>query len=120
MVRAMTINDYAIIQTGGKQYRVQEGDTIRVESLAEGDGENVELDDVLLVSKSGDVTLGSPSISGAKVEAEVVGNGRDKKVVVLKYKNKTRYRRRLGHRQPYTDLRITGISLRRARKAKAE
>ena len=116
----MTTNDYAIVQTGGKQYRVQEGDTIRVESLAEDDGENVELDDVLLVSKGGDVTLGNPSISGAMVKAEVVSNGRGKKIVVLKYKNKTRYRRRLGHRQSYTDLKITGISLRQTRKAKAE
>ena len=105
----MTTNDFAIVQTGGKQYRVQEGDTIRVESLVGESGDNVELDDVLLVSRSGDVTLGTPTVTGAKVKADIVGNGRGKKVVVLKYKNKTRYRRRLGHRQAYTDLRITNI-----------
>jgi large subunit ribosomal protein L21 len=116
----MATDDYAIIQTGGKQYRVREGDTIRVESMSGSDSENVELDDVLLVSRGGDVTVGDPSISGARVRADVVGNGRGKKVVVLKYKNKTRYRRRLGHRQSYTDLKITGISLRPAREVEAE
>ena len=116
----MTTEDYAIVQTGGKQYRVQEGDTIRVESLVGESGDNVELDDVLLVSRSGDVTLGTPTVTGAKVKADIVGNGRGKKVVVLKYKNKTRYRRRLGHRQSYTDLRITNISLRKQRKVKAQ
>ncbi|MDP7628262.1 MAG: 50S ribosomal protein L21 [SAR202 cluster bacterium] len=116
----MTTDDYAIVQTGGKQYRVHEGDTIRVESLVGESGDNIEFDDVLLVSRSGDVTLGSPTVVGAKVKADVVGKGRGKKVVVLKYKNKTRYRRRLGHRQAYTDLKITNISLRKKRKAKAQ
>jgi large subunit ribosomal protein L21 len=88
---------------------VHPGDTIRVESLKVDDELNVELRDVLMVSSDGAVTLGDPSVPGAKVTAEVVGKGRDKKVIVFKYKNKTRYRRKNGHRQSYTDLRVTEI-----------
>jgi large subunit ribosomal protein L21 len=107
---------YAIVQTGGKQYQVQPGDTIRVESLPQGEGEKVELSDVRMVSNDGDVTLGTPTVSGATVTAEVAGHGRGKKVVVFKYKAKTRYRRKQGHRQSYTELTVTGITLRRPRK----
>ncbi len=103
---------YAIVQSGGKQYRVQPGDTIRVESLPSADGSTVELNEVLMVSKDGDVNLGTPTVEGAKVTAEVLGSGRGKKVVVFKYKAKTRYRRKNGHRQSYTELRVTDISLR--------
>ena len=103
--------EYAVIQTGGKQYRVQPGDTIRVESLRGDEGDAVELTDVLMVSQDGNVTLGTPTVAGAKVTAEVVGNGRGKKIVVFKYKAKTRYRKKNGHRQPYTELRVTGISM---------
>ena len=103
---------YAIVQTGGKQYRVQPGDTIRVESLPSADGATVELNEVLMVSKDGDVNLGTPTVEGAKVIAEVMGSGRGKKVVVFKYKAKTRYRRKNGHRQSYTELRVTDISIR--------
>ena len=102
---------YAIIQSGGKQYRVESGDTVRVESLPFEDGDTVDVEDVLLVSKDGNVTVGTPKVPGAKVTAEVVGNGKHKKVVVFKYKSKTRYRRKNGHRQNYTDLKITGISV---------
>jgi large subunit ribosomal protein L21 len=102
---------YAIVQTGGKQYRVQPGDTIRVESLPGDEGDMVELDDVQLVSQDGDVRIGSPSISGASVSAEITGQGKGKKVIVFKYKAKTRYRRKNGHRQLYTELRINDISL---------
>jgi len=101
---------YAIVQTGGKQYRVQTGDTIRVEALSKQAGETVELDDVLLVSEDGQLTLGAPTVPGATITAEVLENGRGKKIVVFKYKAKTRYRRRNGHRQAYTELRVTGIS----------
>ena len=101
---------YAIVQTGGKQYRVQTGDTIRVEALSKQAGETVELDDVLLVSEDGQLTLGSPTVPGATITAEVLENGRGKKIVVFKYKAKTRYRRRNGHRQGYTKLQVTGIS----------
>ncbi len=103
--------DYAIVQTGSKQYRVQSGDTIRVETLPGDVGDEVVLDDVLLVSKDGEVSVGAPTVSGAKVTAEVVGIGKEKKIVVFKYKAKTRYRRKNGHRQQYTDLKITDISL---------
>ena len=105
------LTTYAIVQTGGKQYRVQPGDTIRVESLPHDDGEAIELGDVLMVSQDGDVSLGKPTVPGAKVTAEVIGHGRHKKVLVFKYKPKTRYRRLQGHRQGYTELKVTSISL---------
>ena len=105
--------DYAIVQTGGKQYRVTPGDTLRVESLPGDEGDEVQLTDVLMVSNNGKVTLGSPTVPGAKVTAEVVGQGRGKKIIVFKYKAKTRYRRKNGHRQPYTELIVTGITVRR-------
>ena len=101
---------YAVVRTGGKQYRVQQGDLIRVESLANDEGDLVELADVLMVSDDGNVSLGTPTVAGARVNAEVVTQGKDKKVTVFKYKPKTRYRKKTGHRQRYTDLRITGIS----------
>lgn len=102
---------YAIVQAGGKQYRVQQGDTIRVELVLPDVGTTLELSDVLMVSEGGDVTLGTPTVPGAKVVAQVVDHGKAKKVTVFKYKAKTRYRRKRGHRQRYTDLSITGISL---------
>ncbi len=101
---------YAIVNTGGKQYRVQPGDTIRVESLSGDEGDLVELEDVRMVSDEGEVTLGSPTVAGAKVTAEILGRGKAKKIIVFKYKAKTRYRRKNGHRQHYTELRITDIS----------
>ena len=107
--------DYAVVQTGGKQYRVQPGDTVRVESLRGDEGDTIELEDVLLVSQDGSVTIGDPTVAGAKVTTEVVGKGRDKKVIVFKYKPKTRYRRKNGHRQPFTDLKVTGISVQKPR-----
>ena len=103
--------DYAIVQTGGKQYRVQSGDTLRVESLPGDQGDLVELNDVLMVSKDGEVHVGAPTVPGAKVTAEVVGTGKGKKVIVFKYKAKTRYRKKNGHRQRYTDLKVTSISI---------
>ena len=103
--------DYAIIRTGGKQYRVKPGDTIRVESLAGDTGDTIELTDVLMVSRDGDVTLGSPTVPGAKVVTEIEGSGKGKKIQVFKYKAKTRYRRMQGHRQRYTELNVTDISI---------
>ena len=102
---------YAIVQTGGKQYRVHTGDIFRVETIPGDEGDLVELDDVRMVCDEGDVKLGTPSISGAKVTAEIIGSGRGKKIIIFKYKAKTRYRRKNGHRQNYTDLRVTDISL---------
>ena len=104
------MTDFAIVKAGGKQYRVSTGDTVRVESLPADQGDTVTLDDVLMLSLDGNVEVGNPTINGATVEAEVVGKGKDKKVVILKFKAKTRYRRKNGHRQHYTDLRVTNIN----------
>ena len=102
---------YAIVNTGGKQYRVQPGDTVRVEYLPGDQGDLIELDDVRLLSdEDGEVTVGAPTVDGAKVTAEVLSQGRAKKVTVFKYKAKTRYRRKNGHRQNFTELRVTDIS----------
>ena len=102
---------YAVIATGGKQYKVQTGDTFRVESVPGDEGDEVKLDEVLALSQDGAITLGEPTVAGASVTTEVVGKGRGKKLIVFKYKSKTRYRRKNGHRQDYTELRVTGISL---------
>ena len=101
---------YAIIETGGKQYRVAEGDVLTVEKLAVEDGAQVELDKVLLLSKDGDVQVGAPYIEGAKVFGEVVESGKGKKVIIFKYKAKKDYRKKQGHRQPYTLVEITSIA----------
>ncbi len=101
--------NYAIIETGGKQYRVQEGDSITVEKLPGEEGGTVELDNVLLVSKDAKVTVGQPRVDGAKVVAEVARQGKADKLVILKYKPKTRYHVKSGHRQPVTRLSIKQI-----------
>lgn len=99
---------YAVIETGGKQYSVSEGDLIKVEKLDAEAGNVVDLDKVLLIG--GDETkVGAPYIEGAKVTAEVVKNGKAKKIIVFKYKAKKNYRKKQGHRQPYTELKITSI-----------
>ena len=103
--------DYAVVQTGGKQYRVATGDTIRVESIPGDIGDTVELNDVRMVSSDGDVTLGTPTVEGARVVTEISESGKGKKIVVFKYKPKVRYRRKKGHRQQYTDLTVTDILL---------
>ena len=103
--------DYAIVKTGGKQYRVCTGDVIRVESVAGDPGDTIDLSNVSMVSKDGNVLIGTPNITGAKVTTEILDKGRGKKVIVFKYKAKTTYRKKNGHRQSYTDLKITGISV---------
>ena len=103
--------DYAIVQTGGKQYRVATGDTIRVESIHGDIGDTVELIDVRMVSNEGQVTLGTPNVEGARIVTEISESGKGKKITVLKYKPKVRYRRKKGHRQLYTDLTVTEIVL---------
>ena len=100
---------YAIIKTGGKQYRVQEGDNIFVEKLASDVDSEVVFDQVLAVVNYGDVKVGSPVVEGAKVTAKVLEQGKEKKVLVFKYKAKSDYRRRQGHRQPYTKVVIEKI-----------
>ncbi|MGH2585218.1 MAG: 50S ribosomal protein L21 [Dehalococcoidia bacterium] len=100
---------YAVIRTGGKQYTVRPGETLSVEKLDGEVGANVELTDVLMVADGDSVTLGTPTVAGAKVLAEVVEHGKGKKVVVFKYKPKIRYRKRTGHRQQFTRLSVTEI-----------
>ena len=100
---------YAIIRTGGKQYRVEEGRTVTVERLPVEEGAAVELDNVLLIEDDGQVTIGSPIIEGARVLTEVEAHGRHKKIIVFKYRAKVRTRKKTGHRQNFTRLAITEI-----------
>jgi large subunit ribosomal protein L21 len=101
---------YAVIATGGKQYRVKVGDTLDVERLAPADDGTLELRPVMLVDDGGGVTVARDALSGATVRASVVEQRRGKKITVFKYKNKTRYRRKAGHRQELTRIRVEEIS----------
>jgi large subunit ribosomal protein L21 len=100
----------AIIETGGKQYKVSEGDVLYIEKLPVDAGDSVKFDRVLAVLDGDNATFGAPVVSGATVEANVVKNGRGKKILVFKYKAKKNYRRRQGHRQPYTKIEITKVN----------
>ena len=100
---------YAIIATGGKQYKVSEGDIIKVEKLGVAEGESYTFDQVLAVS-DGSLKLGTPKVAGATVTATVVREGKDKKVLVYKYKNKTGYHKKNGHRQLFTQVKIEKIN----------
>jgi len=100
---------YAIIQTGGKQYRVAEGEIVRIEKLDQETGSDVQFDQVLLVSKEGQVTVGKPTVAGAKVVGEIVDQTRGKKVEIIKFKRRQHHMKHQGHRQYYTDVKITQI-----------
>lgn len=100
---------YAVIETGGKQYRVQEGDIIFVEKVDVAEGEVVSFDKVLILSNEGNLTAGKPYVDGAKVEGTVLEQGKAKKIVVFKYKPKKNYRKKQGHRQPFTKVKIDKI-----------
>ena len=100
---------YAIIETGGKQYKVTEGDTLFIEKLEAAAGETVTFDKVLAVLNGEEATFGTPVVAGAAVEANVVKNGKGKKVIVYKYKPKKGYHKKQGHRQPYTKVEITAV-----------
>ena len=100
---------YAVIRTGGKQYTVREGTTLKVEKLAGEPGESLDLGEVLMVADGDTVTVGMPTVSGARVVAEIVEHGKGDKIVVLKYKPKIRYRKKTGHRQQYTRLAVKQI-----------
>jgi large subunit ribosomal protein L21 len=102
---------YAILETGGKQYRVAQGDTIKVELLPQEIGEKVSLDRVLMINKDSAVTLGKPTVVGAKVEATVLSQGRGKKITIFKMRRRKHYKKSMGHRQYYTELRIDSIVL---------
>ncbi len=101
---------YAIIETGGKQYNVKEGDVVFVEKLAAEDGATVKFDKVLAVGGEGELKCGAPFVDGAVVEAKVLKTGKAKKVIIFKYKPKKGYRRKQGHRQPYTKVQIEKIN----------
>ncbi len=110
---------HAIIQTGGKQYRVTEGDRLRVEKLFLEEGETVEFDQVLMLSSEKDTQVGSPLLSGVKVTAEVLEQGRAKKVGILKFKRRKHHMKRMGHRQSYTLVKITQVGSSAAKPKKA-
>ncbi len=101
---------YAIIETGGKQYRAEEGKTIRVEKLPVGKGEDVKFERVLMLNNGEQTQFGKPYLEGCLVEGKVLNSGRGKKITVFKFKAKKNYRRKQGHRQPYTDVKIGKIS----------
>ena len=107
---------YAVIDACGRQYKVAEGDLVFVEKLEANEGEKVTFDQVLLISNDGKVTVGTPTIKNAKVEATVVKQGKAKKIVVFKYKAKKNERKKQGHRQPYTQVKIEKISSRASSK----
>ena len=100
---------YAIIKTGGKQYKVAEGNEVIIEKLDAEEGSSVTFDEVLAVGEGDDIKIGRPLIEGAKVTATVVKNGKGPKIRIFKYKHKTNYRRRQGHRQPFTKVKIEKI-----------
>ena len=100
---------YAVIETGGKQYRVQEGDVITVEKLNVEAGDKVVFDKVLVLAGEDDLKVGAPYVEGATVAGEVVENGKGKKVIIFKYKAKKDYRKKQGHRQPYTMVKIESL-----------
>lgn len=101
---------YAVIKAGGKQYKVQEGDIIRVEKLDAEEGSTVQFNEVLALSNDNGLKVGTPLVEGAAVEASVMGHGKGKKIIVFKYKPKKNYRKKQGHRQPYTQVQITKIN----------
>ena len=100
---------YAVIETGGKQYKVQEGDTIFVEKIKAEEGDKIDFSKVLLVAGDEDLTVGKPYVEGATVEGTVLEQGKAKKIIVFKYKPKKNYKRKQGHRQPYTKVKIEKI-----------
>ncbi len=100
---------YAVIATGGKQYRVSEGDEVKIEKLDGGVGEKVVFEQVLMLGSGSDSKIGTPTVAKATVEAEITSQGRAKKIIVFKFKRRKNYRRKQGHRQPFTQLRITKI-----------
>ena len=110
---------YAIIESCGKQYKVAEGDVVFFEKLDAEEGKKVTFDNVILVSEEGKVQVGNPYVKGVKVEGKVVSHGKGKKIIVFKMKPKKNYRRKQGHRQPYTKVEITSIKT-TAKKAEAK
>lgn len=112
---------YAVFRTGGKQYRAAKGDRLKIEKLPGADGDAVEFDEVLLVGEGDQIKVGTPLVSGSKVKAKVLTQGRGRKVDVVKFKRRTNYQRLRGHRQHFTEVEITSITgAPRKKAAKAE
>jgi len=101
---------YAVIKTGGKQYRVVQGETLRIESLDANEGDAIEFDQVLMVGEGSDVRIGTPLVNGGMVTATVKSHGRGKKVEIIKFRRRKHHMKRMGHRQNFTEVEITGIS----------
>ena len=101
---------YAVIKTGGKQYRVAEGSTLKVEKLDAAEGSSVELGQVLMIADGDDVKVGAPYLDGGKVTATVKAHGRGKKVQIIKFRRRKHHMKRQGHRQAFTEIEVTGIS----------
>ena len=100
---------YAVIESGGKQHRVEEGEVLKLEKLEAATGETIEFDRVLMVGAGSDVKIGAPMVDGSKVTAEVVSHGRHEKICIVKFNRRKHYRNETGHRQWYTEVKITGI-----------
>jgi large subunit ribosomal protein L21 len=101
---------YAVIVSGGKQHRVVEGETLKLEKIDAATGDNVEFDQVLMVGGGDDIKIGTPVVEGGKVTAEVLNHGRHKKVKIVKFNRRKHHRKETGHRQWYTEVKITGIT----------
>ncbi len=101
---------YAVIKTGGKQYRVTNGDTIKVEKIDIEEGSNIDIDQVLMITDGDDIKVGAPFVKGGKVLATVMKHARGKKIKIVKFRRRKHSRTQMGHRQWYTELHITGIS----------
>ena len=101
---------YAIVATGGKQYRVRKGERLRIEKLSAKIGDSVELDNILMIGEANDIKVGEPYLRGAKVTAKVFAIGRTKKVKIIKFRRRKHHRKQMGHRQSYTEIEITGIT----------
>lgn len=111
---------YAVIEACGKQYKVSKGDIVFFEKLEVEEGKTVKFDKVILVSDGGKIEVGTPYVKSAKVEGKVVAHGKGKKIIVFKYKAKKNYRRKQGHRQPYTKVEITSIKMAAEKTEKVE
>jgi len=100
---------YAVFKTGGQQYKVSKGDILRVEKLVAEQGKSIDFEQVMMTADGDKVTVGAPFIKNSKVVAEVVNHGRGKKITIIKFKRRKQYRRKMGHRQDYTEIKITDI-----------
>lgn len=100
---------YAVFKTGGKQYKASAGDIVRVEKLPADQGASIEIDEVLMVADGDDIRVGAPTLEGGKIKAEVVAHGRGDKVRIIKFRRRKHHMKQMGHRQYYTELKITGI-----------